>query len=195
MQKSSWQLTTVLLAACRSNLSQSQDHLFPFLVCILSLYTKQMAETHTEARNGSRGITLSSTPPEAAVEGAQLTRAQPVSADKHPLPCFQRRSLGNVTLAPLLSGSPGSFSPRRYAIITPPAEHRAHKGTWSDYQFIWQRYSRLASVCRTGWPPHTGLVRVVGRPERTEGYSFQIMYYSVHLQKYLVVKPSHHLLN
>jgi len=50
-------------------------------------------------------------------------------------------------------------------------------------------------LCRTGLLHHTGLVNVVGRPERIEDYSFQIMYYSIHLQKHLVVKPSHHLLN
>lgn len=85
-RKSSWQLTGVLLAARRSNLSQSQDHLFPLLVRTLPIYAKQMAGTRSEVRNGSRGTTSSFTPPEAAAGGAQLTRAQPVSTDNHPLP-------------------------------------------------------------------------------------------------------------
>lgn len=123
-RKSSGELTTVLLVACRSNLSQCQDHLFPFLGCMLSIYIKQMAETHTEARNSSRGITLSFTLSKAAVGGAQLTNPQPMSTDKHPLPI----STGTITLLTqkpwechthtITVRSPSCFSPRRCTITT-----------------------------------------------------------------------------
>ena len=165
-RKSSWQLTTVPSVACRSNLSQSQDHLFPFLACILSIYTKQMAETHTEARNGSRGITLSFTPSEAAVGGAQLTKAQGVSTDKHSLPT----STGNITFPmqkPLKRHThtitvrmsrqllPMELRSRRTPAAVGKAEHNAHKGKRNDYPFIWQRCPELAS-CLQDWmaTPH-----------------------------------------
>lgn len=113
----------------------------------------------------------------------------------HVTPFFQRRRLRNTTLTPSLSGSPGSFSPRSYTIITQQrlvgkASRRLARGRELTIDSSGKGAPNQPPVCRAGRPHHTALVKAVGRPERTEDYSFQITFYSIHLQKYLVVKPS-----
>lgn len=120
-----------------------------------------MAETHTDMRNSSRGITLSFTPSEAVVGGAQLTRAQAVSTDKHLLPT----STGNIILPTQKPQKchTHTITVRIYRQLLPTelhsyctpeaigkAEHNAPKGKQSDDQFIWQKYPKLAS-CLQDW--------------------------------------------
>lgn len=140
----------VLLAAHNSpvgclqdNLSQCQDHRFPFLGCMLSIYTKQMAETHTEARNSRRGITLSLTLSEAAVGGAQLTKAQPVSTGKTFPPYFHRyhhtcniEAFGISHLHHYCRISKQLLPKELHNYHTPEAaekaKHNTHKGKWRE---------------------------------------------------------------
>lgn len=146
-----------------------------------------------DGRDPHGGITLSFTPPEAAVWGAWLTRAQPISTGKHPLPISNAEaweaSDSHRYCQDLITASPRAAR-LSHSSSCWKAEHEARTGTQSHYRLIWHRLPNLAPCLH-----HTGLVTAAGLPERTEDYSFQIMYCSIHLQKYLVVKPSHHLLN
>lgn len=160
--------------------------------CVLSFYTKQMAETPSRGTEQQGSTTLPSTLTGAADGGTQLTRAQPAPPTKSsPLPQvthLQHRSLEKVIPAPLLLwGSAGSFSSHQQ--LWESREH-SHGEEW---QFIWQGYPRPASCLQHWVNTLHGITKSCGLG--TNYYSCQTHYCSTHLQKYLVVKPSYSLLS
>lgn len=77
--KSSWQLTTVPLGACRSNVSQKSDH--PWLCLCPVLFHQADGRDPAEAWH-SREALLCPPLSAAAAAGTQLTKAQPVFTNK-----------------------------------------------------------------------------------------------------------------
>lgn len=77
--KSSWQLTTVPLGACRSHVSQKPDHPWPCLCPVL--FHQADGRDPAEAQH-SREAPLCPPLSAAAAGGTQLTKAQPVFTNK-----------------------------------------------------------------------------------------------------------------
>lgn len=158
----------VLLAAHRGPAGSSQEQPVskprPPIPCSCphpAHLCQAMAGTRSEVRNGSRGTTSSFTPPEAAAGGAQLTRAQPVSTDNHPLPTSTgntipptqkpwKRHAHTITVRISRQLLPMELRNHHTPAAAGKAEHKAHKEKSSDYQFIRQRCSKLAS-CLQDW--------------------------------------------
>lgn len=108
--KSSWQLTTVPLGACRSNVSQKPDH--PWL-CLCPVLFHQAGET--QLRHGTAGKHRCALhyqqPLLQGHSSPRLSLSSPTKSSLLPqVTHWQHRSLRKVTLAPLPWGSAGSFS-------------------------------------------------------------------------------------